>query len=310
MRHTPHRNGGFRMQCFAFCWGAELLGRSRWNDSRFHAWWRIWAACHWPMWCASGILWNTWHVATLFHPDLCRVAWKRISADTNRLCKLMWSLVRWFFEGWKDGQGPRRIKRTETWVDSEDSSQACASCFRFATAGWTAYAYFNPYGLKAIGDGMECLCHFATWNFQHILCISSWLKSSEFTLLLPMCWPLAPCFFFPPPRFCLVFCNDSDVIGCLRVWYVGVQDRSAMSSDFCSNSWERFVWLRQWIAGGKANPCCVPAEEGNCWARSLFHWVPPTTWPQRHRIWQCQYEAVGNNTSRHAKKYWAKKYRE
>jgi len=30
----------------------------------------------------------------------------------------------------------------------------------FATAGWTAYAYFNPYGLKAIGDGMECLCHF------------------------------------------------------------------------------------------------------------------------------------------------------
>eukprot|EP00435_Cladocopium_sp_Y103_P022017 s996_g5.t1 len=28
------------------------------------------------------------------------------------------------------------------------------------TAGWTAYAYFNPNGLKAIGDGMQCLCHF------------------------------------------------------------------------------------------------------------------------------------------------------
>lgn len=28
------------------------------------------------------------------------------------------------------------------------------------TAGWMAYAYFNPNGLQAIGDGMQCLCHF------------------------------------------------------------------------------------------------------------------------------------------------------
>lgn len=38
---------------------------------------------------------------------------------------------------------------------------------RLVTAGWTAYAYFNPNGLKAIGDGMQCLCHFAprpNWN--------------------------------------------------------------------------------------------------------------------------------------------------
>ena len=38
---------------------------------------------------------------------------------------------------------------------------------RLVTAGWTAYAYFNPNGLKAIGDGMQCLCHFTprpNWN--------------------------------------------------------------------------------------------------------------------------------------------------
>ena len=40
---------------------------------------------------------------------------------------------------------------------------------RLVTAGWMAYAYFNPNGLQAIGDGMQCLCHFATrptWNLR------------------------------------------------------------------------------------------------------------------------------------------------
>ncbi|CAK9102390.1 unnamed protein product [Durusdinium trenchii] len=27
------------------------------------------------------------------------------------------------------------------------------------TAGYTYYAYYNPYGLKAVGQGIECLCH-------------------------------------------------------------------------------------------------------------------------------------------------------
>lgn len=72
----------------------------------------------------------------------------------------------------QDGQGPRSKEQKHESIRKIRHKHVLL-VFRFATAGWTAYAYFNPYGLKAIGDGMECLCHFATWEFQHILCISS-----------------------------------------------------------------------------------------------------------------------------------------